>query len=139
GKLGQPIRTPFPIGNMFGLPAKIGYPGNDRFASDPTVGGTAEIGRVAKDEPVFRCHFTTEGRDQLILHHPKRPVAMGLEKDEQAARKSMKCLQRGRDLVRIVPEIVDQADSTGFLVPFEPATKSRKALDRFSRLPERDI
>lgn len=60
-----------------------------------------------------------EGFDKFRAHLPKRPEAMRLKKHEQPPRKLVQRAQRGRDLVRVMREIIDDDDACLLTDKFE--------------------
>src|SRR3546814_6089200 len=75
-----------------------------------------------------------KARDQLAPHHLERPVAVRLEQDQQPTGKGVERIERGGDLVGIVPEIVDHGDAFRRADPFrsEEHTSELQSLMRIS-------
>ena len=55
------------------------------------------------------------------------PIAVRLEHDQQAAGEGVQRRERGGDLVRVVPEIVDHGDAARRADRFEPALEAGEA------------
>ena len=94
-------------GEMLGpLPDRL----DNALTADRAVYCPAEIGRVAEKKAVIRRHPFAERPREFAAHLLEGSVSMRLEEKEQASGKGMKRIQGRGDLVRIMPEIVNDGD-----------------------------
>src|SRR3546814_2642199 len=75
-----------------------------------------------------------KARDQLAPHHLERPVAVRLEQDQQPTGKGVERIERGGDLVGIVPEIVDHGDAFRRADPFQDRKSTRLNFQSLMRI-----
>ena len=99
---------------------------NQRIAPNRAINRPAKINGVGHDQHIVIGHVRGEGRNQFSPHLAQRAKPMGLKQDQQPPRKCMKGLQRRRNLIRIMAEIINHGDPTSGANHLKPTTQPVK-------------